>query len=276
MKDSHKPRHIRDIAHLYLSRLPKKGGKRRRRVYVTAANRECFGAYHAVNLALGFARNGFAVELLEMSGVLPCAGYFLRLPPRVYIKHKARSPEEPLSALGGISVRFAAGPEKGSENAPTPGLAVGPRQERAATVEVVHLPPATDIESLERSLSETAEAVSDGEVRALVLASDEAEARETGRRVFRRRPTIDWTTLSLEKRITSAKRSKERRRSLGYLVGWRSLLSDPVPCVVRDPESHVSRSYLALCDALVSPGSIVKELNDGKSPRRSTSLGQVR
>jgi len=277
MDNSKKPRHIRDIAHLYLSRLPRKSGERRRRVFVLASSRECFGGFHAANIALGFVRNGFAVELIEASGRLPCAGYFLRLPPEIYIKHRTQSPNESLSALGGVSVRYSHAPPTGGANGPAPGLAVGPRRGRAGTIEVVHLPPAGDMEAMKNVLDVMPDAIAPSAVpRAVVLAPDEARAREAGRNAFSGMPAVDWTTLSLEKRITTTDRPADTGHSLGYLVGWRTLLSDPVPCVVRDPESHVSRSYLSICDALVLPGAGLKERNEGKSPRRSASLGQIR
>lgn len=274
MEDFRKPRHIRDIAHLYLSRA--KSDRRVTRVWVTAVSRECFGAYHAANLALGIARKGHAVDLVEVSGVLPCAAYFLRLPPRVYLKHKAQAPEEPLSALGGITVRFSLeerieAPDLGSD-----GLAVGaPSRGSGRRVEVVHLPPASEFESLQASLARAREKADGGDVRALILATDESRARDAGRRFLTGQEGVQWSTLSLERRVTAGDRSRNGGRSLGYLVGWRQLLSDPVPCVVRDPESHVSRSYLSICDVLVSAGSIAKERNDRNPRRRTASLGQT-
>lgn len=276
MDDFRKPRHIRDIAHLYLSRMPARADGRVTRVWVMAASRECFGAYHAANLALGIASKGHAVELVEASGVLPCAAYFLRLPPRVYLKHKEQSPEEPLSALGGITVRFSVEKRAEQQDPAAPGFAVGgPSRRCGRRVEVVHLPPASDTGSLQACLALARESAGKDGVRALILAADESKAREVGRRTMGEQPGIHWSTLSLERRLTAGDRARNGGRSLGYLVGWRQLLSDPVPCVVRDPESHVARSYLSICDALVSAGSIAKERNDRNPRRRAASLGQT-
>ena len=277
MDDFRKPRHIRDIAHLYLSRMPAKAGRHITRVWVVAASRDCFGAYHAANLALGIASSGHAVELVETSGVLPCAAYFLRLPPRVYLKHKAQSPEEPLSALGGITVRFSVENRAEKQDPPAPGFTVGgPSRRHGRRVEVVHLPPESESESLQASLALARESAGNDKVRALILAADESTAREAGHRIMDEQPKVHWSTLSLDRRLTAGDRARNGGRSLGYLVGWRQLLSDPVPCVIRDPESHVARSYLSICEALVSAGSIAKERNDRKPRRRTASLGQTR
>jgi hypothetical protein len=273
MDEFRKPRHIRDIAHLYLSRMPAKAGRHVKRVWVMAESRECFGAYHAANLALGFASSGHAVELVEASGVLPCAAYFLRLPPRVYLKHKAQLPREPLSALGGVAVRFSVDPHVDNQEAVASGIVVGGRSRRnGRRVEVVHLPPANEAESVRSSLMLAGQCAGEEDVRALIVAATDTTASEIGRRILSAYPRVHWSTLSLERP------SGDRQtggRSLGYLLGWRPLLSDPVPCVLRDPESHVARSYLSICEALVSPVSTAKERHERTTRRRAASLGQT-
>jgi hypothetical protein len=275
--DAHrKPRHIRDIAHLYLSRLPARRDEKTTPFWVVAVSRECFSAYHAANLALGLSREGHAVELVEVSGVLPCAAYFLRLPPRVYMKHKAQSPREPLSALGGITVRFAVENESEVRDATPAGVAVGSTPRRFGRVEVVHLPPVCELESLQSALAQAQERAENGEIRALVLAPTDSQAYDAGRRILAGRPGVCWSTLSLERRITTVERSGGDGRNLGYLVGWRQLLADPIPCVLRDPASHVSRSYLSICEAVMREGKIEKEQHASKPPRRAASLGPIR
>lgn len=285
MDGSQKPRHIRNIAHLYISRVAAKQSTPPTRVFVVAVSRECFGAYHAANLALGFEQKGYAVELMEISGVLPCSAYFLQLPPHVYIGHKARSPYEALSALGRVSIRFSLSRDRQTGDAPVGGIEVGPRRRSAGVVEVYHLPPLSDSELLERVLGEVVEFADAGaeSIRnvaarpaAVVLAPSEPEARRAARRLFENRTSVDWNTLSLDDRLGSSMGSGNNRRCLGYLTGWRSLLSDPLPCVVRDPGSHVSRSYLSICDALLLPGSAGKKRYDNRKSQRETSLRQIR
>jgi hypothetical protein len=275
MDDLRKPRHIRDIAHLYLSRVPAGPRTGLARVWVTAVTRESFGAYHTASLALGFAHNGHAVELVEVSGVLPCTAYFLRLPPRVYLKHKEQTPDKSLSALGGISVRFSLERRVETQTVDSPGFAVGATTRRSGRrVEVVHLPPASEPESLRACLAQARETAAGNDIRALVLATDESQARDVGRRFLGGHAGLVWSTLSLERRAAIGDGSRNGGRSLGYLVGWRQLLSDSVPCVLRDPGSHVSRSYLSICDVLVSSGSFARDRNDSNQRRRAASLGQ--
>jgi hypothetical protein len=256
MEDHNKPRHIRDIAHLYLSRLPARS--QRQHIWLIAESRECFGAYHAANLALGLARKGTAVEMVEVSGVLPCTAFFLRLPPQVYIKHKAQYPQEPLSALGGVKVRFALEEPAGPKNG----------------VELVHLPPDSDRETLQFCLGRLRENETGQRAQAIVFATDGWRALDVGQRLFGAEPAMRWSTLSLERTSPTAGGLETAGRSLGYLMGWRQLLSDPVPCVVRDPESHLATSYLSICDALVSSGNKTKAKNERYPSRRSATFGR--
>lgn len=249
MEELQKPRHIRDIAHLYLSRMKSRETAPRRVVLVTAASRNEFPGYHAANLALGFAQCGFTVKLLELSGLLPCSGYFLCLPPRVYVKHKLHSPYEPLSAAGGVTISFAAG-----ERAARTAAAAendGGSERKPEVVELVHLPPLEYPERFEAAASEVLRDAASG-TRAVVLGATSAQAAEAGRRAFQYGRVVDWFTLSLEERerFATRERSAGQPASLGYLPGWRRLLSDRVPCVLRDPACHVSRSYLSVCEAL--------------------------
>lgn len=277
MDKTQRPRHIRDIAHLYLSRMPAGGrGADARRVLVTAVSRDCFSAYHAANLALGIARRGMEVELIEMSGMFPCAAYFLRMPPRVYLRHRTQSPGESLSALGGVSVRFSPDADSGTTEGAGEGITTGGRRRRAARVTLFHLPPASRQDLLDAALLRVLGSGAGAGERALVLAPDESMARETGRRLFNSRRGVEWKTLSLVKRITAAERLGIEGHSLGYLTGWRALLNDPVPCVLRDPESHVARAYLSVCEVLAAAGSHVKERNDGKTTTGRASFGQFR
>ncbi len=277
MDKNQRPRHIRDIAHLYLSRMPAGGrGADARRILVTAVSRDCFSAYHAANLALGIARRGMDVELIEMSGVLPCAAYFLRMPPKVYLRHKTQSPGESLSALGGVSLRFSLDADSGTPQGAGDGITTGERRRRTARVTLFHLPLANRQDLFDAALLRVMGTGAGAGARALVLAPDESMARETGRRLFGGRQGVEWKTLSLEKRITTADRLGIEGHSLGYLTGWRALLNDRVPCVLRDPQSHVARSYLSVCDVLAAAGSNVKERNDGKTTPRRASFGQFR
>jgi len=278
MEELQKPRHIRDIAHLYLSRTKSRESAARRLVLVTAASRNDFPGYHAANLALGFAQRGFAVKLLELSGLLPCSGYFLCLPPRVYLKHKWHSPHDPLSAVGGVTISFAAG----ASAAGPQGIGDGSAR-RLQAVELAHLPPLEYPERFEAAMSEVLCDFDSG-ARAVVFGATSAQAAKVGRQAFRNGRAVDWFTVSLEARDRS--RAQERPAgqpaNLGYLPGWRRQLSDRMPCVLRDPASRVSRSYLSVCDALASrfgpgprsPGPGGEWLHESGSFTRTTGAGR--
>ncbi len=202
MDNTRRPRHIRDIAHLYISRSASKDGSPPRRVYITPTSRECFGGYHTANIALGFAQKGYAVQLMEISDTLPCSAYFLRLPPSVYLKQKAQGaapspggPTDTFSAVGGIMVRFKAPPDVSPDRQSEPGFAAGItaglRRRTAGAVDVFHLPPASDVDALRQALDKTTEfGRADAGARAVVLAPSEAEACDAGIRIFGRRPRI--------------------------------------------------------------------------------------
>jgi hypothetical protein len=279
MENHNKPRHIRDIAHLYLSRLPAKGKSRRSVIYVAAASGDCFGAYHAANIALCCQQQGHRVRLFELSGQLPCCGYFLRLPPSVYIKQKKEFPREELSALGGISISFSVPDPAGDTRGPAQGVAAGFRRSSGSGLDIVHLPPAASREAAEQALR-SAEFLHEGvaplSVRAVVLAMDDHAASVAGGRLFGKRNSIDWVILSLNRNRPGGANTGVFRQSLGYLAGWRPLLADPLPCVVRDPESHVSRSYFSISEALQTPSGATRERYDTTKPQPPKSVGRFR
>lgn len=278
MENRNKPRHIRDIAHLYLSRLPEKHSANRARLYLVASSVDCFSAFHTANVALCFRQRGFSVRVLELSGVLPCCGYFLKLPPRVYIKRKKESPAEELSALAGISLCFAVQAPASSSRMSGAGVQTGFRRRSGSGIDIVHLPPFTAPQDAQRALQAAADArdSTGGPVRALVLAPDDETALTTGGRLFGTTPDVDWVTLALDRNQLTDGRAGNFRQSLGYLAGWRPLLSDPLPCVVRDPDSHVARSYFSVSEALIPSGRRAGYNHDVARSKRPESAGRFR
>jgi len=279
MENHNKPRHIRDIAHLYLSRLPAKGKNRRSVIYVTSASSDCFGAYHAANIALCCQQQGHRVRLFELSGQLPCCAYFLRLPPSVYIKQKKEVPREELSALGGISISFAVPDPAGDTRGPAQGITAGFRARSGSGLDIVHLPPVSSREAAEQALLSARmlhEGVAPSSVRAVVLAMDDHAASVAGGRLFGKRDSIDWVVLSLNRNQPGEASKGVFRQSLGYVAGWRPLLSDPLPCVLRDPDSHVSRSYFSISEALQTPTHATRERHDVAKSQPSKSVGRFR
>jgi hypothetical protein len=279
MGNHNKPRHIRDIAHLYLSRLPEKSNRHRVLLYIAASAPNCFGAFHATNIALSFQQRGYRVRLIELSGVLPCCAYFLGLPPRVYLKQKKEFPDEELSALGGVSIRFAPPETAAGGHESAPGVPAGFRRRPTSRIDIVHLPPVLADRTAGRAFRSTGpllDAFGVDRVRAVVLAPDDHGALVAGGRLFGARNTVDWVTLSVQRNPRTEVQGGKLRQSLGYLAGWRALLSDPLPCVVRDPDSHVSRSYYAVSEALFSRPNATRESHDATERKPSESAGRLR
>lgn len=120
----HRPRHIRDIAHLYLSRqMPVV-----RAVTLSASSGTSFPGFHVANIAVAFTRAGYAVRLVEQSGLLPDSCYFLSLPSEIAFG-RARERFEPVAALDGITVFFE---RPDPPTSPTTG---------AGVVDLIHAPP---------------------------------------------------------------------------------------------------------------------------------------
>lgn len=209
------PRNIRDIAHLYISR-------RRRgalRIVVSGVRREWFPGFHAANLAAAFAVEGYAVRLVECSGLLPNAGFFMGLPPAVYATPE-RTDVSSVSALGGVDVWFTT---------PPPGVADASLS-GSEIVELVHAPP----------LDAAVEfAHSDDHV--VYVTGEPSEARRLPR-------ARSWTLHVGEGDGVVP----GGLTPVGRISRWRHALRDSVPAVVRDPDSALARSYRECCERLAS------------------------
>jgi hypothetical protein len=209
------PRNIRDIAHLYISR-------RRRgalRIILSGARREWFPGFHAANLAAAFAVDGYAVRLVERSGLLPNAGFFMGLPPAAYAA-PGRADVSSVSALGGVDVWFTP---------PPPGVADASLS-GSEVVELVHAPP----------LDAEVEFAYSGDH--VVFVTGEASDADRLPRVW------SWTL-----HVGDGDGSEQGGTTpLGRISRWRYALREPVPAVVRDPGSTLAQSYRECCERLAS------------------------
>ena len=184
-----------------------------------------------------------------------------------------------MSALGGISICFAVPDPEGETHGPAQGVTAGFRASSGSGLDIVHLPPVSSREAAEhvlRSARILHEGVAPSSVRAVVLAMDDHTASVAGGRLFGKSDSIDWVVLSLNRKRTGEANTGVFRQSLGYIAGWRPLLSDPLPCVVRDPESHVSRSYFSISEALQTPIQTTRERHDVATSQPSKSVGRFR
>ena len=107
MADNHKPRHIRDIAHLYISRLEKRDLSGTTSVFLLGTTRDCFPGYHAANIAAGMTSIRKPVRVIELSSVWPCSAHFLSMPPQIYLRPWKQPQDEDLAAFGSVSIRFS-------------------------------------------------------------------------------------------------------------------------------------------------------------------------
>jgi len=213
----HTPRSIRDIAHLYVSR--RRQGARR--IILLGARREWFPGFHAANLAAAFALDGYAVRLVERSGLLANAGFFLALPPAVYAA-PGRGEFSAVSAFGGVDVWFA----------PPPPAFAGASQHESGVVELVHAPPL-----------DAASEIDYGGEDVVYLIGDGADARRLPRPGPR-----SWVLLVGGEGVAPP----AGFAPAGSLSKWKRALRDTVPAVVRDPGSSLGRSYRGCCERLVS------------------------
>lgn len=229
-----RPRHIRDIAHLYLSR--RQGGARAVvSVAVTSSRRECFGGLHVANLAVAFARRKLDVRLYELSGTLPNASFYLAHPPRLYLGTRAWGQDTFHPALAGVSLTF--------ETAPPPAGGSGRPQ-----VHLIHLPALSSGDELWGAL-ERAEGILTADRWTLLVhdagGADAAAARRLGRRIEPQRAF----TMTVGGPGPCPVPGVEH---LGGLGVWKPLVVDRVPVVLRNPQARASLEYLSICDSLLS------------------------
>jgi hypothetical protein len=236
--ERHRPRHIRDIAHLYVSRMRKPEHGRRLRLIVAGADRSCFPGFHTANLAVALAASGCAVRLLETSGLQPNAGFFLALPPDVYLDGPAldaggaRAPSA--SALFGVDIAF--------------GLGGAPAEASAgrAAVEVIHAPPA-EFESAWREAAAASVEGFTGPVAVVVLDG----AGGAGRRLLAGLPDPARGYVLRVAGLRGASAAGDIR-DLGTVDRWHPALTDRVPPHVRDPESHLARAYRSVAEYILA------------------------
>ena len=254
MSEGHHPRHIRDIAHLFISRPRERS--RRLTILVSGLDRECFPALHVSNLALAVRSAGATVGINEISGLVPGCGYFLSLPPAVYLPTKGRASEW-VSALGGLRLSH-------DVTAPEPD----------PDVCFVHLPPLTRSHAISSALAETPRAdacvvlwPSLPEARSEARSEAELSVADGMKALGRVRYSAGRFVLRLDHTVAD---HWEDLYPLGAVRGWRSTLSDRVPAVIRDPDSYLARSYLTAGEVLTARLAFGRKAFDGVRNRSDT------
>lgn len=228
------PRHVRDIAHLYLSRMrrPGAGGVR---LVVVGMSADVIPAFHVANLALAAAARGIPVRVEDRSGLPINAGCFLGLDPSCWVARED-GPVTPVAAFARVT--FVLSRERESP------AAWGSPAELGESVEVVHVPPFdADVQAIPHAISHGVPTV------VLYLAERDAEPRpwrEGGERdgVIRR---VAY--------VTRAGRAGAADGCSGAITRWKRSLTDPLPVMVRDPESRLARQYTDVLSKLLAETS---------------------
>lgn len=226
--EDHKPRRIRDIAHIYLSRLDRNVAEAPRRAVIAGTRRECFSGFHAANIAAALSARGCSVHLRELSGLVPNTAFFLALPAPVHLASAERQSPEWYSALGGIALTFSAA---------TPVAPNG----KGAVVEVFHAPPGDDSDGHRAVVAQAS-----GEQGAVFVTLDDGDpAGLTG-------------DISYRVGMLTAGGVAGAPVDRGRIERWGAVLCDPVPSVLRDPGSMLSRCYAGICDRILNPAPVQK------------------
>jgi hypothetical protein len=238
MRDTDKPRHIRDIAHLYLSTAKTRPQPVRATVFVAGETKSCFSSFHAANIAAGLTFKDAAVRVFEISSLLPNASFFFAQAPRVYLNTAQRVPGAFSAGMRGV--RLCMDPD------PWPG---SPEDGSRPNLDIVHLPPLSLTEELERVLDRVRDRWV-GDKMLLVLRSVGSPANALPEMIVEKlRPIGPYSVVLGRRRETQD--SNAAVTSLGGIWNWRRALSDRVPVVIRDPHCNLSRMYLSICESLL-------------------------
>jgi hypothetical protein len=215
------PRHVRDIAHLYLSRMrrPGVGGVR---LVVVGMSADVMPAFHVANLALAAAARGIPVRVEDRSGLPINAGCFLGLDPSCWVARED-VPVTPVSAFARVTFALC---REGESPA-----AWGSPTEAGERVDVVHVPP-FDVDRHDHAIVPPISPALPTVV--LYLAERDAEPRP-------------WREAGegegVVRRVVYVTRASTGDGCAGALTRWKRSLTDPLPVWVRDPDSRLARQY---------------------------------
>lgn len=234
MTEAPRPRNIRDIAHLYLSRSVNPAETSVLNIFVAASTKNSLPGFHVANIAAALATRLATVRVFELSGHLPNVAFYFARRPREYLVGFGEAIGEFSPGLNSISIAFD----------PIRLMSEHDRQDQTR-VNVIHLPSADDAVA-RRDLMNRLEGRLAGDHWGLCIAAGHAPPpRSLGadlgvRMLF---------TVSVDGEPTSA--APKGPGDLGQIVGWDGAVSDRLPAVVRNPRSRLSRQYLAVVESLL-------------------------
>jgi len=248
MAQDGKPRSIRDIAHLYISR--SKASASSGLVCVAGEDTRCFSGFHAANLAASFSLSGSPVRVIDRSGLLPNAGYFL-LAPSSESFPRAGSSLRTVMGMAGIEIQFL---RAGSAERSHPA---------ADRLEIIHLPPLSRPEHFANELGG-----------ALGVEKAPALFVLLGTRFGRRSSLMDLVGKAWGPDAIALLQVREAQPpaageidaapggpagletagpdpiSLGSVVGWEDLLGEGMAPPLRDPDAEFSRAYRSVAETV--------------------------
>jgi hypothetical protein len=240
MDITRKPRHIRDIAHLYISRPHYRSMAQPAALWIAAEDRGCLPGFHVANLAAALCARDWAVEVVERSGLLPNAGFYMALPPSQYIAWEAGG-DGSVSGIGRMSV---AAELRGAGEPGAPGLTVKPR------IELTHLPPLGAGEAFRECLLQLSARPAPLRLFLVLSSNDSFDARSA---LSRHGVAVAGTgVLHLGATFRPLEAEEPGTFDLGSVGAWRHAVADRVPQVMRAPDSLLSRTYCSISDSLLS------------------------
>jgi len=221
------PRRIDDVAHLYLSRMqrsPETTGHRV--VHVAGSSADVLPGFHVANLALSLSRQNHRVMITDRSGLVTNAGFFLSLPPEIYLGRGDDDRRSPVRAFSNVWFRRD-----------RDVLADASRYSHFS-IELVHATPGTRTVMADRSPAGSARTQPRATNDTWILF-DEGETHTDG-------------DAMVHRVNTAPRREAVVMAAPGLTVShWRQSANDLVPTVLRDSRSHLSSCYETIARVLL-------------------------
>jgi hypothetical protein len=246
------PRHVRDIAHLYLSRMrrPGAGGVR---LVVAGMSADVIPAFHVANLALAAGARGLSARIEDRSGLPINAGCFLGLDPSCWVARED-GPVAPVAAFARVSFTLIR-----ERESPVMGSSPTDLRER---IEVVHISPFDAGPEHARALPL---AISDA-IPTVVLYLAECNTEPRPWRDVRERVGVVGRVAY----VSHAAQAAVEDGCSGAFTRWKRSLTDPLPLMVRDPESRLARQYTDVLSNLLAaaaPSFVYPHAASTREPR---------
>ncbi len=153
---------------------------------------------------------------------------------------------------------------------PARGGGNGRSRSRTGAIDLYHLPPVEDHDELEKSSAEVL-AVTGPQTQVALLASNELEASAAWKTTDRLWGDATRNTIILAANAMHQHKQHQHLTNTRYLTNWRKSLCDSVPCIVRAPDSYLSRTYMSICEELSSPPRSSRGKYASKAASRSTA-----